>query len=185
MKRRDVLRGGAVAAGGGLAAVAGLQLAADADAQASTTLDVADDRALVGADDELAAVWLDVTVEWSYTLPDGVQPDTVIVELLADETVVATNESAELFLDADGSEDFEVDLLAEGVLAADALTPDAGERSTEVALSTTLRVENSDGELLADASASDTATVTIERDDYQASEYGSVGGTGELRIETV
>jgi hypothetical protein len=47
-----------------------------------------------------------------------------------------------------------------------------------------LRVESDGGDVLARATASDTAPVTIERDSVDASEYGSVGGSGSLTIET-
>jgi hypothetical protein len=37
---------------------------------------------------------------------------------------------------------------------------------------------------LASASASDTPTLTVERSGYDAEDYGSVGGSGSLTIET-
>lgn len=46
-----------------------------------------------------------------------------------------------------------------------------------------LRVEGVDG-LLAEDSASDTATLTIDADGVDASEYGAVGGSGSLTAET-
>ena len=79
MKRRQLLRGGALAAGGGLATLAGLRLSSEEASAASTALDVAGDQALVDSDGDLAAVWLDCDVEWAYELPDGVQPSTVVV----------------------------------------------------------------------------------------------------------
>jgi hypothetical protein len=47
-----------------------------------------------------------------------------------------------------------------------------------------LRVESSDGSVLARETASDTAPVTVERDGLEASAYGQVGGDGGLTIET-
>ena len=190
MNRRTLLRGGALAAGGGLATLAGLRLSSEEASAASTALDVAGDQALVDSDGDLAAVWLDCDVEWAYELPDGVQPSTVVVELAAAEAgeslaVVDSAESAEMFLQADGEESFEVDLLAEGVLSADAITPDSGERSTDVEVESRLFVENAGGDVLAQASATDTATLSIERViELDPEEYGSVGGSGALTIET-
>lgn len=190
MNRRTVLRSGAVATAGGLATLAGLRFSSEEASAASTALDVAGDQALVDSDGDLAAVWLDCDVEWAYELPDGVQPSTVIVELAAAEageslTVVDSADSAEMFLQADGEESFSVDLLAEGVLSADAITPDSGERSTDVEVESRLFVENADGTVLAEADASDTATLSIERAiELDPSEYGSVGGSGGLTIET-
>jgi hypothetical protein len=122
MNRRTLLRGGAVAAGGGLATLAGLRLSSEEASAATTTLDVGGDQALL----------------------DG-----------------------------------------EGVLSADAITPDSGEQTTDVEVESRLRVENADGEVLADASASDSATLSIERAvELDPEEYGSVGGSGGLTVET-
>ena len=40
-----------------------------------------------------------------------------------------------------------------------------------------------DGDLLARASASDTATVSVERELGDLDEYGSIGGAGSLTVE--
>jgi len=45
-------------------------------------------------------------------------------------------------------------------------------------------LRNDQGTALASASASDTPTLTVERTGFEASEYGSVGGSGSLTIET-
>ena len=47
-----------------------------------------------------------------------------------------------------------------------------------------MEVENGDGEVLARDTATDSATVTVERDGIEAGEYGEVGGAGGLSIET-
>ena len=65
-----------------------------------------------------------------------------------------------------------------------ALAPDSGSRETTVTVVARLRVENADGDVLARAEATDAAPVTVERDSVDASEYGSVGGSGSLTIET-
>jgi len=75
-----------------------------------------------------------------------------------------------------------VGLLGE-VVEASALAPADGERETTIDVEARLRVENSSGEVLAEATATDTAPVTVERT-ASASEYGSVGGSGSLTIET-
>jgi len=77
-----------------------------------------------------------------------------------------------------------VDLLAEGTVDAAALAPESGERETTVTVEARLRVESSDGSVLARETASDTAPVTVERDGLDASAYGRVGGDGGLTIET-
>ena len=74
-----------------------------------------------------------------------------------------------------------VDLVGSGVL--DDVAPDDGTRDTEVTIEARLRVLGG-GDLLARDSVSDTATVSVERESVDASEYGAVGGSGTLTIET-
>jgi len=186
MKRRDVLRTSAAAVGGGAAGLALTQLAGDATATTALTLDVAGDSATVGADESVTAVWLDLDVDWSYDLPSGTNPDTLVIEIAAAEgdaepELVADAESAQLFSDAEGSESFSVDLIASGVLEDP--TPDDGTRDTDVTIEARLRVLGGE-DVLARDSVSDTATVSVERDAANASEYGDVGGSGTLTIET-
>jgi hypothetical protein len=189
MKRRALLRASAAAVGGGTAALGAVQLAHDASAQAALALDVAGDSATLGADKSVTALSLAVDVEWAYDVPDSAAPSTVVVELAAGAgddalTTVASAESAELFTEADGSESFDVGLLGE-VVDASALAPETGGAlETTVTVEASLAVENSDGEVLASAASTDTAPVNVERESAPASEYGSVGGSGSLTIET-
>ena len=74
MNRRTVLRGAALTAAGGGVTTLALSTAPEGEAQASTTLDVAGDRATIGPDGSVSAVDLDVSVGWAYDLPDGRQP---------------------------------------------------------------------------------------------------------------
>ncbi|MDB2226189.1 hypothetical protein PM023_16200 [Halorubrum ezzemoulense] len=187
MRRRDLLRASAAAVGGGGATLGLVSLAGESSAQAALTLDVTGDSATLGADEAVTALSLSVDVEWAYDVPDSAAPSTVVVELAAatDEntpTVVASAESAELFTEAEGTESLSAGLLGE-VVEASALAPGSGERETVVSVEARLSVENSAGEVLAEASATDSAPVTVERT-AEASEYGSVGGSGELTIET-
>ena len=75
-------------------------------------------------------------------------------------------------------------LIDAGAVDAAALAPESGERETTVTVEARLRVEDAAGEVLARESASDTAPLTVEVDGLEASAYGSVGGSGELTIET-
>ena len=70
---------------------------------------------------------------------------------------------------------------ARGVL--DDVAPDDGTRDTEVTIEARLRVLGG-GDVLARDSVSDTATISVERDGVDASQYGDVGGSGTLTIET-
>ena len=187
MRRRDLLRTSAAAVGGGGATLGLVSLADESSAQAALTLAVTGDSATLGADESVTALTLSCDVEWAYDLPDSASPSTVVVELAAATdgdapTQVASAESAELFTEAEGTESLEAGLLGE-VVAAEALAPADGERETTVDVEASMRVENSAGEVLAEAAATDTAPVTVERT-VEASEYGSVGGSGALTIET-
>jgi len=190
MNRRSLLRGVAAAGTGGAATLAGVAVASDdAGAQTALTLDVGGDAATLGADESVTALRLAVDVDWAYDLPDAASPETVVVELAAatgnsEPSVVASAESAQLFTASDGTESFDVDLISEGVVDAVALAPDSGSRETTVTVDARLRVEAADGSVLARATATDSAPVTVERDSVDAGEYGSVGGSGSLTIET-
>jgi hypothetical protein len=151
-------------------------------------LDVAGDRVLLDEDGSIAAVTLNLTAEWSYDLPEGVQPAEVVTEIAAGRadgelSVVASDTAPELFLESSGETTFDVDLLAEGVLSADSLAFEAGEQATDVLVEERFEVLNASGEPLATDSAEATATLAVERDGYTASEYGSVGGSGSLTIQ--
>jgi hypothetical protein len=190
MHRRTFLRLSAAAVGGAGATAAGLSVATESAAQTALTLDVAGDSATIGTDGSVSAVTLDLTVEWAYDLPAETSPSTVAVEVAAGPadgsvTVVGSAESAQLFVEADGTEAFDVGLLAEGALVASDVEPDGtGARETDVTVEARLRVENADGDVLARETTTDTATLTVTRDGVEASEYGSVGGSGSLAIET-
>jgi len=148
------------------------------------------DSAEIGTDGSVSAVTLDLDVEWAYDLPDETAPSTVLVEAAAGPadgsvTVVASAESAQLFVEADGTEAFDVGLISEGALSASDVEPDGtGARETTVTVEARLRVENADGTVLARETTSDTATLTVTRDGVEASEYGAVGGDGSLSIST-
>jgi len=187
MNRRTLLRTSATALGGSAAALAVVSAGSDdASAQTALTLDVVGDSATLGADDAIAAVRLDLTADWAYELPESASPQTVIVEIAAapdgDEPVVVDSaESAQLFTSAEGEESFDVDLLGTDALVSDDVATDG---ETAVVVEARLRVEDGDAEVLARETASDTATLDVSREGVDPSEYGRVGGSGSLTIET-
>jgi hypothetical protein len=96
-------------------------------------------------------------------------------------TEVAAVEASSLFPEGEGTESVEADLLAAGALDPSALDPEAGgEASVEVEVVADVAVQDSDGEPLAEATASDTATVTVTR---ETGGEASVGGSGSLTVE--
>jgi len=190
MNRRALLRVAAGVLGGGAATAAGLSVATESAAQTALTLEVDGDSANIGTDGSVSGVQLDLDVEWAYDLPSETSPSTVVIEVAAGTdaeslTVVGSAESAQLFVEADGSESFDVGLLEEGALSASDVEPSGtGERETTVTVEARLRVENSGGTVLARETTSDTATLSVTRDGVEASEYGQVGGSGSLAITT-
>ena len=190
MNRRTVLRLAGVAVGGAGAGAAGLHVAtAEASGQSELTLAVSGDDATIASDGAVSSVSLDIDVEWAYDLSDATAPETVVVEVAAgtdgDRSVVASAESAQLFAEADGSESFDVGLIDQDALTAGDLEPTgSGTRETTVTVEARLRVESSSDSVLARASQSDTAVLTVTREGVSASEYGQVGGSGGLTIGT-
>jgi hypothetical protein len=189
MNRRTLLRVAAAAVGGGAATAAGLSMATESAAQAALTLDVAGDSATIATDGSVTAVTLDLVVQWQYDLPDETAPSTVVVEVAAgtdgELTVVGSAESSQLFVEAEGTESFDVGLISEGALSASDVEPSGtGERETDVTVEARLRVENAGGDALATETTSDTAALSVTRDGVEASEYGAVGGDGSLSIST-
>jgi len=185
MRRRQVLRASAAALGGAGATAGVVALGGDdASAQTALTLSIEGDSATLGPEQGLAAVTLAVDVEWAYELPASANPSTVVVELAAGTdalTVVDSAERSELFTDAEGSESFDLDLLATDALAASAIAPDSGTRETAVTVEARFRVESASGAVLAQETASDTATLEVTREEDPSA---AVGGDGSLTIET-
>jgi len=189
MNRRALLRVAAGVLGGGAATAAGLSVATESAAETALSLSVDGDSVEIGTDGSVSEVQLDLDVEWQYDLPDETSPSTAIVEVAAgtdgDLTVVGSAESSQLFVEADGSESFDVGLIEQGAIVASDVEPSGtGERETTVTVEARLRVENSGGTVLARETTSDTATLTVSRDGVEASEYGAVGGSGSLAITT-
>jgi len=181
MNRRQFLASSAAAGGATLGALAVVpdRSAAETDLE----LNIADDHAQLDVGDAITAVWLDLSVEWAYELPNGSSPETVAVEIAAgvdDPELVEFAEEPTLFNSADGSESFEVDLLAAGVIDGEQLLDD-GEQTVEI--KARLFVEG-DGGLLAREVVSDSATVSVDVDELDVDEFGELSGSGSLRIET-
>jgi len=182
MNRRQFL--GSVGAAGGVATLGAVaMLPAESSAQTDLTLDIADDHAQLDVGDAITAVWLDLSVEWAYELPDGSSPETVVVEIAAgvdDPELVEVAEEPTLFNSADGSESFAVDLLGVGVIDGDQLLEN-GEQTVEI--EARLFVEGGGG-LLAREIVSDEASVSVDVDELDVDEFGELSGSGSLEIET-
>jgi hypothetical protein len=186
MNRRALLRAAGVAGAGGLATLAGLR-AGSAPSRAAAALSITGDEADLGPDGAVEAVRLACEIEWSHDLPEGSAPERVAVTVSAGRadgglTVVAEREASSLFPESEGSEAIDVDLLDAGALEAAALEPEPGaETAVAVEVVAAVVVENSDGEVLAEAEASDTADVTVAR---ERGGSASVGGSGTLTVES-
>jgi len=180
---------GTLLAGGATGGLATYSLT-DSARGATAELTVTGDEAVV-RDGSLTAVWLDLAVEWGYAVPSGEQPDTAIIEVAAGAdadslTVVDSAQRGVTFLEESGSETFEADLLKAGALDAADLVPDAAgdSVSTEVVVGAELRVVDTAEMVIAAASKTDTATVTVGKSDYNPDEYGDLAGVGNVTVQT-
>jgi hypothetical protein len=186
MNRRALLRAAGVAGAGGLATLAGLR-AGSKPARAAASLQITGDETTLGPDGAVEAVRLACDVEWSHDLPEGSAPERVAVTVSAGRadaglTVVAERAASSLFPESEGSEAIDVDLLDAGALEPAAVEPDpGGETTVPVRVVAAVVVETSDGEVLAEAKASETADVTVAR---ERGGEASVGGSGELTVKT-
>ena len=82
MNRRQFFA--SVGAAGGVATLGALAMVPDRSvAETDLELNIADDHAQLDVGDAITAVWLDLSVEWAYELPNGSSPDTVVIEIAA------------------------------------------------------------------------------------------------------
>lgn len=173
---------------GGVAGATAVSSIASEPAAAQAGLQINGDEVTIRGD-TIAAVTLDLTVPWSYEVPSGESPETLAIDVRAgtiedDLQRVAGIERQELFLQNSGDETFEVGLLAEDVLAESAIVPAerGAETATEVIVGVELQlIDDSDFVIAAD-SVTDTATVTIAKDDYDPSQHGTVSGSGSITV---
>jgi len=187
--RRRMIRGAGVLLTGSALGIAASGGIADTPTAADASLTGAGDEATV-RNGSLAAVRLALTGNWKLAVPRGERPKTVVVDVLAGTdaesmTNVASAESEEVFLEANGTESFSVDLLEAGVVSGDDLVPAEGGATveTKVHVGAEMRLEDEAGLTIAADSQSDTATVAIEKSAYDPDEHGSLAGTGELVVE--
>mgnify|MGYP006296269955 CR=1 FL=1 len=178
----------ALATGGVVGAVTASSIASESVA-ADTSLSVSGDEVTIRGE-SIAAVTLDLTVAWEYEVPSGESPDTLVLDVLAgtseeDLSVVASDESSQAFLMNSGEESFSVDLLGEGVVDADAITPAerGAETATEIVVGAKLRLLSESDMVIAADSQTDTATVTISKDDYNPDAHGGVSGSGSVTVQ--
>lgn len=184
--RRRILSASAAAIGGGFVTAVTISSTAQQASAATADLDIGGDEVTV-RNEEIEAVRLEATVAWSYAVDSAESPETVEVELLAGDelAVVASASGEEVFLEADGEESFNVDLLSERVVSAEELRPDSGGETVEttVPVGVEFRLLDESGAPIATDSDETEATIAVTQDDYDPSEYGDVSGSGELTVE--
>lgn len=174
--------------GGVVGAVTASRIASESVA-ADTALSVSGDEVTIRGE-SIAAVTLNLTVTWEYEVPSGEAPDQLVLDILAgqseeDLSVVASHEETSVFLMNSGEQSFSVDLLSEGIVESDAITPSerGAETSTEIVVGAELRLRDESDMVIAADSQTDTATVTIEKDDYNPDAHGTVSGSGSVTVQ--
>ena len=187
-----MLRGSAMLLSGGVvgAATAG-SIATESVEAADTGLTVEGDSVTVRGE-AIAAVPLALNVGWAYEVPASEEPAEMELAVLAgrsesDLSVVASETSEQVFLSNSGEESFEVDLLGEGIVAADAMVPSEGgaTTATDVVVGVELTLTDPSGLVIAADSATTTATLEVTKDDYDPENHGNVTGSGSVTIELV
>jgi hypothetical protein len=90
-----------------------------------------------------------------------------------------------VFLTNSGEQSFSVDLLAEGVVDADSVTPSerGASTATEIVVGVELRLRDASDMVIAADSRTDTATIEVTKDDYDPDAHGTVSGEGSVTIE--
>lgn len=177
-----------LATGGVVGAVTAGSIASESVA-ADTALSVSGDEVTIRGE-SIAAVTLDLAVAWEYEVPSGESPERLVLDVLAgtsddDLAVVASDESSQAFLQNSGEESFSVDLLGEGVVEQSQITPAerGAETATEIVVGAELRLLSESDMVIAADSQTDTATVTIAKDDYNLDAHGGVSGTGSVTVQ--
>jgi hypothetical protein len=139
-------------------------------------------------DGTVSDVLVDAAGTWQYDLPSGKNAATwqTVLEVRRDDTsgIVATTGGEAKYLNNNGEWQLRGSILATDVYAAsDFAAADAGEtNTTDLSLRLWFQVFNPDETELARAQLSDTATVAVTDKEYDASEFGQVGGDGEIVI---
>ena len=151
-----------------------------------TDLSVEGDEVLLRGE-SVASVWLDIALGWAYAVPNDESPDELVLEITAgeDQEVVASHSKDAPFLEGEGEQTFEVDLLDTAVFDVDDLVPDeAGETvSTTIDIGAELRLYDTDGFVVAADGRTDEATIVIERDEFDPNEHGAIAGAGAITVE--
>jgi hypothetical protein len=140
-------------------------------------------------DGEVASIILATTVQWSYEVPE--QPEVYRLRSQVGDGNGSWQTIADYVTSASETSNSGSKSVQGDVLSADYFTAaDFGalENGTETSVTVPTRVQlvvtAADDRTLAQATATDSAVVTIKNDEYVATEHGEVGGSGGVTIGT-
>lgn len=190
MERRELLKHGATAVAGGAAGYGLLQTTSE-NAQASVTMgDLSiSDASKTTEDGTIAGVTVNVDGSWQYDLPAGKSPHrwTVTLSVTDGETVeqVAQQHDQAKYLRSNGEWSLsgsvtDTDLYTTSDFAA----PEGKIKTVTIGFVVVFKVASESGDVLAAAELSDTGSVEVTNEAYNATEYGSASGSGGLTIKT-
>jgi len=140
-------------------------------------------------DGTVSDVLVEASGQWEYDLPSGKNPETwqVVFQLTKGDTsaIVGVDQGEAKYLNNNDAWQLSGSVLDTSLYAASDFEATEDDTTTEVELSGSLwfQVFNSDEDELARAELSDSATVAVTNEGYDASEFGSVGGNGEIIVQ--
>jgi len=189
MDRRQFIKGAALSLGSiGIGAIATRQFSQSVKASVEASDFSLDGDSITTRDGEISSLSVSVNASWSYELPSGKSPNTWTVALLTHRdgktaTVDKTTGDA-MYLTSSGDVELSGSVLeTELYQASDFDSTTEGETLvSKIPFSLLFTVENSDGEIVAQATNQDRGKLSVTNEAYNASEHGELSGSGSLNV---
>lgn len=155
---------------------------------AVTSMSISDDS-ITTRDGTISDVQISISGSWDYSVPNDKDPAEWSLQLLVirdnESAVIDSTTGSAMYLSSDG--DY---TLSGSVLSTDLYSVGDFEEGTQGATKDTtltfrvvFEVLNSDGERLATARKEASGITAVTNEDYNASEFGSLSGSGELTLQ--
>ena len=189
MHRRDFVKGTALSIGSiGIGAIATRQFSQSANASVDASNFTLDGDSITTTDGEISSLSVSVDASWSYDLPSGKSPARWNVALLThrdgESAVIDKATGDAMYLTSSGDVELSGSVLKTELYdATDFYSTTEGETLvSKIPFSLVFAVENSNGEVLAQESNQNRAELQVTNEAYNASQHGSVTGSGSLNV---
>ncbi len=189
MDRRQYLKAtGLSVASIGIGAIATKQFSQRAKASVEgSNFGIAGDS-ITTRDGKIRSLSVSVDASWSYDLPSGKSPAKWTVALLThrdDESAVIDKSTGDaMYLTSSGDVELSGSVLETKLYQApDFTSTEEGETLiSKIPFSLLFTVENSNGEIVAQATHQDRGKLSVTNEAFNASEHGELDGSGELNV---